>query len=248
MITKDSKRIIVAYDSEFYRAKFNKILTSAGHKTQTVNNGKEVIEALKTKSEDIDLLILELQMPEVDGYEVLEWIRDNNLSGRFPVLAVTDTHEPTLILNRLKAFGKVSLITKALSPEQIVHTVNRFIFPDKFVRGEPRVPISIPVKFTIAGSSYNGDLLYLSASGLFLHTPQELQEGTIVNLNFSLPDYDITIDVDGVVEWHTYLSEGKNFFGGAGICFTNLSKEDQLVLRQFVQKELKILDKMIPHS
>lgn len=247
MITENSKRIIVVDDSEFYRARFNEILTSAGHKTQTFNNGKEVIEALKTKSENIDLLILELRLPEVDGYEVLSWIRDNNLSGRFPVLAVTGVNEPTQILKRLKAFGKVSLIIKTLSPEQIVHTVHRFIFPDKFIRGEPRIPISITVKFTIAGSSYNGDLLNLSASGLFLHTVQELQEDTIVNLKFRLPDHDITIDVDGVVEWHTYLSAEKNFFGGAGIRFTNLSQENQEVLRRFVQKELNKLDMMVPH-
>ena len=242
MITKDSKRILFADDSEFYRARFNEILTHAGHKTQTVNNGKEVIEVLQTNSEGIDLLILELDMPGADGYEVLSWIRDNNLSGRFPVLAVTGVHEPTHILKRLKTFGKVSLITKALKPEQVVHKVNRLLFPDKFARGEPRVPISIPVDCSVEGVTWRGNLLNLSATGLFLHTVEELQEGTIVNLNFHLPDYyDITIDVNGLVVWSTDLSEEDSFFGGAGIQFLDIFSQEKEILRQFVTRELSKL-------
>ena len=61
-------------------------------------------------------------MPDVDGYGVLEWMRDNRLAGRFPVLAVTGVYDPTHILKRLKSLGAVDLITKALSSEQFVHT------------------------------------------------------------------------------------------------------------------------------
>jgi CheY-like chemotaxis protein len=238
MITKDSKRILFADDSEFYRARFNEILTHAGHKTQTVNNGKEVIEALKTNSEGIDLLILALQMPEVDGYEVLTWIRDNNLAGRFPVLAITSAHEPTHILMRLKAFGKVSLILKNLSPEQVIHKVNRLLFPDKFARGEPRVPISIPVDCSVEGVTWRGNLLNLSASGLFLHTAEELQKDTVVNLKFHIPVYDNTIDINGLVVWSTDLSEEDSFFGGAGIQFLDIFSKEQDILSKFVTKEL----------
>jgi uncharacterized protein (TIGR02266 family) len=241
MITKDSKRILFADDSEFYSARFNEILTEAGHKTQTVNNGKEVIEALKTNSEGINLLILELDMPEADGYEVLSWIRDNNLSGRFPVLAVTGVYEPTHILKRLQAFVKVSLITKTLSPEQFIHKVNQLLFPDKFARGEPRIPISIPVDCNVEGVTFRGNLLNLSATGLFLHTVQELQKGTLVNLKFHLPGYDITIDVNGLIVWSTDLSEEDSFFGGAGIQFLDIFSKEQEILRKFVTKELKKL-------
>ena len=58
-----------------------------------MNEGRGVIEELKNDGDFFDLLILDLQMPRVDGYEVLEWMRDNNVTGRFPVLAVTGAYD-----------------------------------------------------------------------------------------------------------------------------------------------------------
>jgi two-component system chemotaxis response regulator CheY len=246
MITQDSKRILIADDSEFFRVRLSDILTEAGHKTKVVNGGRGVIEELKKKIDFFDLLILDLQMPEVDGFEVLEWIKDNDLTGKIPVVVITSVYEPSKVFKQVKSLGATGIMTKALNTEQTVHTVNRFLFPDKVVQGEKRVPIAIPVEFTSAGSSYHSYLLNVSASGLFLHTVQKLEEGTIINLKFHLPDYDITIDVDGVVEWQTKLSEEENFFCGAGISFTNLSQEYQLLLRQFVQKEIDKFDMMVP--
>ncbi|MFQ5585301.1 MAG: response regulator [Thermodesulfobacteriota bacterium] len=241
MITRDSKNILVADDSEFFRVKLSDILTEAGHKAKFVNNGREVIEELQKNSDGFDLLMLDLQMPEVDGFGVLAWIRDNNFSGRFPVLAVTGVYEPTTVLDRLKSLGAAGLMTKAFSPEQVMHRVNRLLFPDKVVRGDPRVPISIPVDFTSEGSAHTGYLLNLSATGLFLHAKQKLQTDTIVTLKFSLPGSDCIMNVTGAVKWCTYLSGEENLFGGAGISFLDLTPKDQETLRQFVKAELEKL-------
>ena len=238
MITKDSKYILVADDSEFFRVKLSDILAEAGHKTKFVNDGKGVIEELEKDSDGFDLIMLDLQMPEVDGFSVLAWINDNNLAGKCPVLAVTGVYEPSQVLDRLKDLGAAGLMTKAFSPEQVMHRVNRLLFPEKVVRGEPRVPISIPVDFTSEGASYTGYLLNLSASGLFLHAKQELPVDAIIHLKFSLPGYDSIITVSGVVMWCTYLSGEENLFGGAGIQFRDLSPSNQEVLRQFVKREL----------
>ena len=149
MIKKDSKKILVAADDEFYRVKLGYILTQAGHEAMCVNDGRGVIEELKNDGDFFDLLILDLQMPRVDGYEVLEWMRDNNLTDRFPVLAVTGTYDSAHIFKRLQTLGTAGLITKASSPEQVIHKVNRILFPDMEPRGNPRVPISIPVDCTV---------------------------------------------------------------------------------------------------
>ena len=248
MITKDSKRILIADDSEFFRVKLSDILTDAGHKTKFVNDGREVLEELNKHSDSFDLLMLDLQMPEVDGFAVLECIQENNLAGKFPVLVVTGSYEPTRVLDRLKALGATGLMTKAFSPEQVMHRVNHLLFPDKVVRGEPRVPISIPVDFTSENADYTSYMLNLSATGLFLHAKQELNKGTVINLKFSLPGYDIIINVSGIVMWCTHLSGEESIFGGAGICFRDISSEDQGVLRQFVKRELNKLDTRSSHS
>lgn len=238
MITKDSKCILVADDSEFFRVKLSDILTEAGHKTKFVDDGRGVIEELKKGSDDIDLVLLDLQMPEVDGFAVLAWINDNGLAGKFPVLAVTGAYEPSHVLDRLRTLGAAGLMTKAFSPEQVMHRVNRLLFPEKITRGESRVPISIPVDFSADGTSYTGYLLNLSSTGLFLHAKQELPVDTVISLKFSLPGYDSIITASGIVKWCTYLSGETNLFGGAGIQFSGLPPSSQEVLRQFVKREL----------
>jgi len=238
MITKKTKHILIADDSEFFRVKLSDILTEAGHKTTFVSDGREVIERLKKGSDLCDLLMLDLQMPDVDGFAVLAWLKENNLAGKFPVLAVTGVYEPTHVLQRLQELGAAGLMTKAFSPEQVMHRVNRLLFPENTERTAPRVPISIPIDFTVGDTPHTGYLLNLSAGGLFLHSKQQLQAKTVVHLKFSLPSSDKTMSFNGSVQWCTYLSGEENLFGGAGICFLDLSPEDQENIRLFVQTEL----------
>ena len=237
MITKDSKRILVADDDELFRVKLGYILTKAGHEAKCVNDGRGVIEELKNDGDGFDLLILDLQMPRVDGYEVLEWMRDNNLTGRFPVLANTGVYDPTHMLKRLKTLGTAGLITKALSPEQVIHKVNNLLFQDMESREKPRVPISIPVYCTVGSYSFTGRLLNINAGGFFLSTTEELQRDTNIQLIFTLPSYD-TMKLSGVVKWYKGYSGEKSFYSGAGITFLDLSQEAHEVLGQFVKIEL----------
>ena len=144
-------------------------------------------------------------MPEVDGFEVLEWMRDNNLIGRFPVLAVTGTYDPIHMFKRLRTLGTAGLITKALNPEQVIHKVNRILFPDMEPWRTARVPISIPVDCTVGSDSFTGRLLNINAGGLFLHTTEELQKDTKIELKFTLPGYD-TMKLNGVVDWYKGFS------------------------------------------
>jgi CheY-like chemotaxis protein len=237
MITKDSKKILVAADDESYRVKLGYILTKAGHEAMCVNDGRGVIEELKNDGDFFDLLILDLQMPRVDGYEVLEWMRDNNLTGRFPVLAVTGAYDSAHIFKRLKNLGTAGLITKASSPEQVIHKVNRILLPDMEPRGNPRVPISIPVDCTVESYSFTGRLLNINAGGLFLSTTEELQWATKIQLIFTLPGYN-SMKLNGFVKWYIGFSGEKHFYSGAGITFLDLSQKAEEVLGQFMKREL----------
>ncbi len=241
MITKHSRNIFIADDSEFFRVKLSDILMEAGHRARLFNDGRGVIAKLKESSDGCDLIMLDLQMPESDGFTVLEWIKENDLTGKLPVLAMTGAYEPSHVLEQLKELGAVGLMTKMNSPEQVMHRVNRLLFPDKADRGEARLPIPIPVDCTTDNAFFTGHLLNLSASGLFLHTSVKLQAGTIVILKFSLPNSDKVMDVNGLVKWYHCLPSHENIFGGAGVCFLNLSPENQESLREFVQREIVTL-------
>ncbi len=242
MITKECKTILLADDSIFFRTKLSTILSEAGHRVKFARDGKEVIEEISIDPSGIDLLILDLQMPEVDGFGVLEWMGENGHIGRFPVLAITGVYESSEILDKVRGAGADGLMTKGFSPEQVLYRVHQLLFPENRAhRSTDRVPVSVPVDFTIGDRTSTGFLLNISPTGLFLHTLVELLPGTVVKLKFSLPDDPRVIELQGVVRWTTHSNPDKHLFGGAGIMFTHVSEEDQQLIRTFVEKEIKRL-------
>jgi CheY-like chemotaxis protein len=83
--------ILVVEDNKLNQMVMRKLLSSFDNVTfSVVDNGKEAIEALK--QEVYDLVLMDLQMPEMDGYEATELIRGGelgNVTGNIPIIAVT---------------------------------------------------------------------------------------------------------------------------------------------------------------
>ena len=233
---------MVADDSEFFRIKLSDILTEAGHKVGIVKDGAELIKEIKINPNGVDMILLDLQMPRMDGFKVLEWIRTNGFTGKFHVLAITGVYETSQVVERLKNLGAEGLMTKAFTPEQIIFRVNNILFPEKVKRRtEPRVPISLPVDFSFNDTSSTGYLLNVSEGGMFLHTKKTLAPETIIDMRFTFPGSNKLLNMKGVVKWCTQLSGDKSLFGGAGIQFISLEPQDQKLIKEFVQAELKKL-------
>lgn len=239
MITKDSKRVLIADDSVFFRTKLSDILVEAGHKVRFAKDGREVINELKIDGGSLDLLILDLQMPDIDGFGVLKWMSENGFKGKFPVLAITGVYEVAQVVDRIKELGASGLMTKGFTPEQIIFRINRILFPEKTAHGNPRdrVPISIPVDFTIGELTRTGFLLNISDSGTFLHTKTEILTGTMVRLKFSLPGIEKIFEIKAIVKWSTAEVAKKTLFGGYGLMFTSVPEDDGALIRKFVESE-----------
>ncbi|MFQ5585618.1 MAG: response regulator [Thermodesulfobacteriota bacterium] len=239
MITKDSRKILVADDSLLFRTKLSDILVEAGHRVKIVKNGKEVIEEVRIGVSDIDLMILDLQMPEVDGFGVLKWIKNSGHGGKFPILAMTGAYEATQIIEKLKALGASGYMSKDMSPEQIIFRVNNFLFPKKSA-GRPkndRVCASIPVDFTIGERSFTGHILNASEGGAFLYSKVKLPQGAELTLKFSLPGYGRVMVVKGNVQWSSDETASSSFFCEHGIKFSSVSTEDRKDLIDFIARE-----------
>lgn len=241
MVTQDSKNIIIADDSVFFRTKLSDILIEAGHKVIFARDGKELIEKLRADQNTINLLILDLQMPEIDGFGVLKWLKENGNAGRFPVLVATAAYEASAVVNNLRELGASGFMTKGSTPEQIIFRVHSLLFPDKNSRRSPaeRVPVSMPVDF-IHGDSpvQTGFIQNIGEGGTFLHTNAQFLVGTKLRLRFSLPGTDGVFDLNGAVEWSTYNNPGsRTLFGGYGVMFTGITDDERASLGNFVKAE-----------
>jgi uncharacterized protein (TIGR02266 family) len=244
MITNDSKFILIADDSLFFRARLEDILTEGGHRVRLSTNGKETIEAMRVDAEKIDLLILAVKMPDIDCFGVMDWIDENGLSGKFPVLIMTNAYKINHMLERLKGSVATGLMRKDFSPQEVILRVNRQLFHNKAGAGAKprgRVPVSTAVDFTIGDKTETGFLLNISEGGVFINTSAELSIDTSVKLVFSLPGIDRVFELTGIVKWSTAKVASKTTFCGSGLIFINVSSEDQEVLRRFVTAEMKRL-------
>ncbi len=83
------KHFLVAEDNEINQVLINHVLSKAGGSVTIANNGAEAVNLLH-KENIFDLIIMDLQMPEMDGFAATRHIR-NNLNMRTPIIAMTAT-------------------------------------------------------------------------------------------------------------------------------------------------------------
>lgn len=103
--------------SQMYRMKFE----TDGFDVQLANNGKNGVALVESFSPD--LILLDLQMPEMDGAEALTVIRKNDWGKNIPVIILTNLGEEESPKS-IRALGIHSYIVKAnLTPRQVVQRV-----------------------------------------------------------------------------------------------------------------------------
>jgi len=79
--------VLVVDDDDFERSQTAQIITSEGMKTLLADGGKHCLEILETNQPDV--LVLDLVMPEMDGFELLKTIRKNPDTANLPVIVVS---------------------------------------------------------------------------------------------------------------------------------------------------------------
>lgn len=247
MITTDSKKILIADDSLFFRTKLSDVLSEAGHKVRAVNDGHEVIEAIKAGPSGVDLLVLDLQMPNIDGFGVLTWLLENGFKDKFPVLVVTGAYEASAIIEKLKGLGAAGFMSKDLPPEQVLFRVNRLTFAQKAAHGVPRerIAVTIPVDFTLGHEEHTGVIINLGAAGAFIHTDVQLNVGAQLTLRFSLPRAKKVLEAKGTIKWFPPDMASKLLFTGYGVMFTSIGHDAEEEIKDFIAAEILAIEHIL---
>jgi CheY-like chemotaxis protein len=117
---KNGSTILVVEDEEIYRLIFKKVLESYGYKVLEAANGLIGLEVLRTVK--VDLAIVDLEMPVMDGMEFTKWVKEIN--PNFPLIIVTahaSSYSPKDILDA----NVNALLSKPLQMDELIKLVER---------------------------------------------------------------------------------------------------------------------------
>ena len=118
------KRILVIEDQEDNRAILRDLLSSAGFELIEANNGAEGVA--KAEADVPDLILMDIQMPVMDGYEATRRIKSIAACAKIPVIAVT-SYALSGDEAKTRAAGCDGYVAKPYSPRQMLATIRGFL-------------------------------------------------------------------------------------------------------------------------
>lgn len=121
-----AKKILIADHVELNRVELKNILGSEYEYVEAVN-GAAAMRILREQHETISLVLLELQLPMVDGYAVLEWVSQQEWAERIPVLVMAERGGDLSMVDPSYQLGAVDNIMRPFSPVNVRNRIRTFI-------------------------------------------------------------------------------------------------------------------------
>lgn len=115
-----AERILIVDDESRIRASVGEILTAAGYEICLAENGKEAISLLGARR--LGLVLLDLDMPDISGQQVLDFIQAKNIDTSVVILSGDSSFDQA---TRVMRKGAEDFLAKPCSPEQLLETVSR---------------------------------------------------------------------------------------------------------------------------
>lgn len=183
-------RVLLVEDNDFNQQVACELLSNAGLEVVVAGNGQVALE--KLHQEGFDLVLMDLQMPVMDGYEATQKLRADPSLGALPILAMT-AHAMVQEKSRCLELGMNDYLTKPIDPSLLYATVAKWL-PEHPQGAKPRI-LSAPMDLSgeeetpnLPGISWADGMtrffdkkeLYLKLLKKFLelkaHSNQELRE------------------------------------------------------------------------
>ena len=121
------QKIMVVEDEETLLKLETLLLTSRGYQVCGMHNGEEALECIGTEMPD--LVLLDVMMPGVDGFEVCRQIKSNLLTSHIPVVLLTAKKGPE-DLAKGEAVKADRYITKPFRSAMVIETIQSFLGDD----------------------------------------------------------------------------------------------------------------------
>ena len=222
-----AKTVVVADDTAYVRDRFRVALEGAGHRAITAGSAPELVRIVRAEMEQLDLVVLDLQLPHAHGTDVLRALRQIHPS--LPAVVVFSgtiaNADEVRALAELRVAGYVNEYT---SGQHIMAALAPYLFPDDHNRrAGPRGLLGIPVSYRVGTTIASGVTLNISRGGLAVRTTSPLARDTIAKLRFRLPGGSGEIEAEARVSWSDRRL-------GMGLQFTTITPASEQAVHTFV--------------
>ncbi len=124
MLQAMPKKILIVEDNELNMKLFSDLLEAHGYETRETREGLKAITL--AKSFRPDLILMDIQLPEVSGLEVTKWIKDDENLTDIPVIAVT-AFAMRGDEKRIRDGGCAAYISKPITVSSFLATIRKFV-------------------------------------------------------------------------------------------------------------------------
>jgi uncharacterized protein (TIGR02266 family) len=221
------KVVVVADDTAFVRDRFRTAVENAGHKAIVVKNAAELIARVQAERDAIDLIVLDLRLPQTSGVELVRAIRKLD-EGRVPILIFSGTIASAGEVRELASLGVSGYVNEYSAVQHILPALSPHLFPDNFNRRRsPRVVLAIPIQYRFGSTIAAALTLNLSHGGIAIRTTSPLESDARIRVRFRMPGSKKDIDAEGRVAWSDRRV-------GMGVRFETLDAGQQALIDNFV--------------
>ena len=124
MQTVAPKTVLIVEDNELNMKLFNDLVETRGHKIVQTRSGIEAVDLARRHRPD--LILMDIQLPEVSGLEVTQWLKDDEALREIPIIAITafamKGDEEKILQGGCEAY-----LSKPISVARFFETIDRFL-------------------------------------------------------------------------------------------------------------------------
>lgn len=120
----DPKTVLIVEDNELNMKLFRDLLMAYGYKTIQTRSGMEALAL--ARAHDPDLILMDIQLPEVSGIEVTKWLKEDDELRSIPVIAVT-AFAMKGDEQKIREGGCEAYISKPISVVSFLQTIDGFL-------------------------------------------------------------------------------------------------------------------------
>jgi CheY-like chemotaxis protein len=207
-------QVLIVDDNEANRDMLARRLHRKDFNLSMAIDGREALSMIQTNL--YDLILLDIMMPEIDGYAVLKYLKEDSRLRDIPVIMISAVEEMDSVMKCME-IGAEDYLTKPFDPEMLKAAVRRCL-PD---REKPSSTMTIPNQQNLGFSS--SGFTNPSTQIAEFKLPEETTRGTSTN-SISLDEVVHRIMQSGTISHKGYLYFSKAIFN---VLFENSGLTDQ---------------------